>query len=142
MNRLFLILLFFISLLVACTGDPPLLTTPLPNGYAFDSNGGWYGYIKAADGKRMADHFGLLDDGTEAWCEEFAWENNIVVCNLHETQTINKKELKTIRFFVIDTSTAQIKKYDTVEEANIFWKERFGNSLPAMKTKYQTTKRK
>ena len=141
MDKFFVTFIIFI-MLVACTGDPPLLSTPLPNGHAFDSNGGWFGYLKTPDGKRMADHFGILDNGSEAWCEEFAWRKDIAICKLYVTRTINGKEQKETGFFIIDTSTGDITKFKTEEKANTFWKEIFGNPLPPMKTKYRTTKRK
>ena len=63
--------------------------------YAFDSNGGYYGYIKTPDGRRMADQFGILDNGTEAWCGEFAWQKDRVVCKLNETYVKDGKKINT-----------------------------------------------
>ncbi len=118
------------------------MTTPLPNGYALDSNGGYFGYIKTPDGKRMADHFGILTNGTEAWCEEFAWQENSVICKLNVTYMKAGKEMMKYSFFIIDTKTAEILKFDTVEKTNSFWEQKFGNPLPSMKTKFRNTKRK
>ena len=129
--------------MTACgSGDPPLLTTPLPNGYSLDSNGGYYGYIKTPEGKRMADHFGILDNGTEAWCGEFAWQENTVVCKMQGINQSDVKKHKAIGFFIIDTRSAEITKFKTEKAANSFWNEKFGNPLPEMKTKYLITNKK
>jgi hypothetical protein len=142
MEKFFLLILVFILMAACWSGDPPLLTTPLPNGYALDSNGGYYGYIKAPDGKRMTDHFGILDNGTEAWCEEFAWQEDTVACKLQGTNQRDVKKYEAIGFFIIDTTTGEITKFKTDKAANRFWKEKFGNPLPKMKATYRITKNK
>ncbi len=61
-----------------CSGDAPLLTTPLPNGYSLDSNGGSFGVIYGPSGS-LAQLKAQPDD-TERWCNAFGWEGAVVVC--------------------------------------------------------------
>lgn len=136
-------LIFSILLVAGCYDpDPPLLTTPLPNGYSFDSNDGRYGYIKTPDKKRMGEHFGILSDGTEAWCEEFAWQKYIVICKLSEVRFKENKNENISGYFIIDTATSEINKIYSDKETNQYWFKKFGQKLPEMKTKFKTTKRK
>lgn len=92
------------ALLAGCffSPDPPLLTTPLPNGYAFHSNGGEVGYIAPAGGSRHPA-FGITDDG-EYWCREFGWSGPMVVCR-YLREGGNRSHDK--GFFVFDTSNGR-----------------------------------
>jgi len=61
-----------------CGGDAPMLTTPLPNGYFLNSNGGSFGVIYGPAGS--LDQLKKLPDDTVRWCNAFGWEGSVVVC--------------------------------------------------------------
>lgn len=90
----------------------------------------------------MTEHFGIISNETEAWCEEFAWKKNIVICKLSEIRFKNNTNEKIRGYFIIDTSTSKIAKIYSDEEANTYWFKMFGQKLPEMKTKFVTTIRK
>lgn len=104
-------LLWLALLLLAgcrCSGDAPLYRTALPGGYSFHSNGGIYGYVRDPSGTMLSGHFGIQDDGSERWCNEFGWSGVVAVCAL---ERIEARTHKTIAFgyYVIDTSRGEIQ---------------------------------
>lgn len=139
MIRLFLYI-FVASALVAC-GDSPLLITPLPNGYTFHSNGGEFGNIKNPDGLRLADYFGLQNDGHETWCTDFSWKNDIVICKLVEYSQHGFDASRT-KFFILDTATNKIAVFPDQASVQNFWLARFNSGLPQLKQRHSSTKEK
>ena len=142
MNNISKVTLFFIILNLTCCGDPPLLRTPLPNGYALDSNGGNYGYLKTPDGKRMSEYFGMLNNDIEVWCREFAWQDDFVICKMYETSKSDNYQKEAIHYFVVDTSTSKITRFWSEGKVSQFWKNKFGNPIPEMKSKHLKTRKK
>lgn len=139
MIRLFLYI-FVASALVAC-GDSPLLITPLPNGYTFHSNGGEFGNIKNPDGLRLADYFGVQNDGHETWCTDFSWKNDIVICKLVEYSQHGFDASRT-KFFILDTATSKIAVFPDQASVQKFWLARFNSGFPQLKQRHSSTKEK
>lgn len=81
--------------------DPPLLATELPNGYSYHSNGGTHGYIRKHPG--MLRDFGIQDDGSECWCNEFGWQADLVICRM--TDEANPQRIRELDYFILDTRT-------------------------------------
>jgi len=131
-------IVLLVSLLVGCP-DAPLLTTPLPNGYKFRSNGGWYGYILTPEGNRLSSYFGIIDDKTEAWCEEFGWYKHLVVCKRTE-YFLSSASKKAENYLLLNTSSGEIfiKNQD---QATKIWQQEFGLKLPALSIKHSETSR-
>jgi hypothetical protein len=132
--------IFIASALIAC-GDPPLLVTPLPNGYNFHSNGGEFGYIKNPDGLRLAEYFGIRNDGRETWCTDFSWESDIVICKLIEYSQHGFDASHT-EFFVLDTKTSEVRVFPDQASAQNFWAARFNSGLPQLHRHYPSTSEK
>lgn len=89
-------------LLAGCfSPDPPLLATELPNGYSYQSNGGSFGYIRKHPGMLRA--FGIQDDGSERWCNEFGWHGDLVICRM--TDEANPQLIRELGYFILDTRT-------------------------------------
>lgn len=132
--------MFIASALVAC-GDPPPLVTPLPNGYTFHSNGGEFGNIKDPDGLRLAEHFGVRNDGRETWCTDFAWKRNIVICRLIE-YTKHGFDAYHTKFFVLDSETGAVSVLPDKASAQEFWSTRFNSDLPEFQRRYPSTTEK
>lgn len=139
MNRL-LLYIFITSFLIAC-GDSPLLFTPLPNGYAFHSNGGNFGSIKKPDGLRLAEYFGIRDDGRETWCTDFSWRGDTVICRLIEYSQHGLEASRT-EFFVLDTITSEVMVFPDQVSVQNFWLARFNSDLPPLHKRHPSTTRK
>ena len=114
--------------------DPPLLETSLPNGYSLHSNGGWYGYVATPQGHRMASQFGVLDDEEEAWCEGFAWEGDMVVCERKLTSPTGQVA-PAVDYFVLNTKNHEFHTLP-LPEAESLWHQQTGKDWPELKTRY------
>jgi len=125
--------------LAGCTSpDPPLLTTELPNGYCFNSNGGSYGYIRKPPG--MLGAFGRQDDGSERWCEEFGWEGALVVCRMRDEA--DPQAIRDLGYFVLDTwSNASWLATDRAE-AEAILRQHGVAQMPALARRYWRTQRR
>lgn len=86
-----------------CGFDPPLLTTPLPNGYSLDSNGGSYGVIYGPSGS-LAELKAQPDD-TERWCNAFGWEGAVVVCQTEHGSFGQSPD--SFGYLIVNTETAE-----------------------------------
>lgn len=139
MIRLYLYM--FIALALVACGDSPLLVTPLPNGYTFHSNGGEFGNIKNSDGLRLAEHFGIRDDGRETWCTDFSWQNDVVICRLVEYSEYGFDASRT-EFFVLDTATSKVMIFPDQTSVKNFWLSHFNSNLPQLNRRYPSTKKK
>ncbi len=132
---------YFFTMAIALTGcgDPPLLTTPLPNGYAMNSNGGSYAYVMRPDGQRMADYFGILDNGRQQWCEGFAWHGYHVICELEVSS--NGGAYLQGGYFLLNAQSgeAHVLSSNLVEKE---WKLRTGVQLPVLRVRYEVTEAK
>jgi len=126
-------------ILLAGCPDPPLLVTPLPQGYTFHSNGGEFGYISNRNGSRLAEYFGIRDDGRETWCTDFAWEQRLVICRLIEYAK-NGFETSRTEFFVLDSSTGTVTILPDQARAQAFWAARSLTKFPELKRRYASTK--
>ena len=137
------VLTIFTFLLLGCSGDASLLSTPLPNGYSFHSNGGEFGYIKTPNGHRMALHFGIINSENneiEAWCNEFAWKNNYVICKRSEYSASNSTP-STVNYFILNTKDGSIE-IQNKPEAQEFWHNKTGTNWPEMKVRHRSTSSK
>ena len=132
---------YILSLLLVGCPDPPLLKTPLPNNYSFNSNGGEFGNIKNEKGKRLSEYFGILSNGKEKWCTDFAWENNFVICKLIQYSNSGFKP-KSTEYFIINTTNGKIRIFPTESTASSFWKKTLHTKIPEMKRKYPTTRKR
>lgn len=127
-------------LLVACSGDPPLLATDLPRGYAFESNGGEHGFLRGPDGLWLSEHFGMRNDGSERWCREFGWSGGVIVCRLeHHTAAAQPQELG---YFVLDTATATVEIAPDETGLHAVLRLHGVETVPALATRHATTHRR
>lgn len=126
---------------LAGCGDPPLLTTPLPGGYSFDSNGGRFGYIKSPSGQRLSEYFGKLYDGTERWCNEFAWAEAVVVCAM-EVYRDDGLEPTSHGYFVYDTKAALGWFVADMENVQESLQDLSVSPLPELARRHRSTRRK
>lgn len=117
--------------------DPPLLSTPLPNGYEFKSNGGIFGYIVTPAGKRMTNYFGIINAETEAWCEEFAWQDEMVLCKRNEYGVSSFKP-KTTNYLLLNTINSEVSIVG-FEKAKLIWQQQLGSQIPKMVTIHNET---
>lgn len=140
MPRRYLVALILPMLTGCFDPDPPLLVTPLPNQYSFHSNGGEFGYISDPGGLRLAQYFGIRDDGREKWCTDFAWEQSLVICRLIEYGT--GFDARSTEYFVLDTSTGAVTVVPDLSSAKAFWSDRLRTYSPELKRSYASTKEK
>jgi len=117
--------------------DPPLLSTPLPNGYEFKSNGGLFGYISTPDGRRIAKYFGIISDETEVWCEEFAWKDEMVICKRTE-YAVSSSEPKNTNYFLLNTANSEVSIVGH-DRASAIWFQMFGTEMPKLATRHTET---
>jgi hypothetical protein len=123
---------------IAACGDPPLLATPLPNGYDFNSNGGEFGYITRPDGTRMAEYFGILNNGEEQWCGPFGWEGKFVVCEVVEYVN-NSLETKNKGYFLLNSQTGEAAIFSSEKEIINYWKVHLRVPFPRLAHSYPAT---
>lgn len=130
---------FLLALIVFVTGcpDPSLLSTPLRKGYTYHSNGGEFGYV-LYKGQRLADYFGILRNGKEKWCTDFALVKVYFVCKY--VQYGNAENYKEIEYFFLNTETGNIQVFHNIEEAKLYWKQITGFKFPQLKRKIKNTK--
>jgi hypothetical protein len=123
--------------ITAC-GDPPVLSTPLPNGYSFKSNGGEFGYVVVPDGTRMGEYFGILNSGEEQWCGRFGWEGDFVVCEVVE-YTNNSLETKSKGYFFLNSQTGEVVTFQSEAEIKNYWKANLRLPFPRLARSYPGT---
>ncbi len=139
-SGIFMIIYISIILMIGC-GDAPILKTKMDNGYTFHSNGGTFGYISKPNGQRMANHFGILDDKTEQWCNKFAWYKNHVVCELEIVDNTSSTGYK-MKYFILNTKNEDYYIFSNLTETEDKWVTITNTKFPELKTKYSnTTKR-
>lgn len=129
-------------LLCGCLSpDPPLLTTPLPGDHAFFSNGGEYGYIVAPGRGRLAEWFGIRDDGDEYWCGDVGWAKTMVVCR-YEQQLDHG--IRDAGFFVFDTADGSVTIAGDESEALVALRAAGVTAMPTLKRHpvFDTTRRR
>lgn len=135
------ILLFIcLIMLVGCYNpDPPLLQTDLPNKYSFYSNGGIFGYIVRPNGQRMSNHFGILVNGEEQWCNGFGWASDYVVCEL---EVVNSSATNgyIYKYFIMNTANESNWVVSTLEEAKRKWSTFHVGNFPHLQKIYKNTK--
>jgi len=136
MFKLLLPFLLVIGVVISGCSDPKLWTTPLPNGYSFNSNGGEFGYVQYK-GDRLSTYFGMLVNGEEKWCTDFAWNRKYFVCKY--IQYGNGIDPKDIEYFVLNTDSGRVLIFSTVEDTRVFWKKMAENELPELKRKHPGT---
>ncbi|MBK6897077.1 MAG: hypothetical protein IPH06_10850 [Alphaproteobacteria bacterium] len=143
MKRLIILLASSIFLSGCNPFDPLLLETTLPNGYVFSSNGGYEGYIYSNDpskDEKIGDYFKIFSVNPEdvygdheAWCYEFAWEGEYVICRYVRTNLKTGKGWE--GYFVLNTITTDVKLMKKFE-AQYFWQKKFKKPLPEMYNRY------
>ena len=136
MFKLFSSFVFVIASFISACSDPELMTTPLPNGYSFNSNGGEFGYVQHK-GERLSTYFGMLENGQEKWCTDFAWNRKYFICKY--IQYGNGLDPRDIEYFVLNTDTDRIVVFSTVEDARVFWNKMTESALPELKRKHLET---
>ena len=119
--------------------DPPLLTTPLPGGYGFHSNGGHYGHVVAPDGGRLADYFGILEHHAERWCVEFGWQEAVVVCRYQAEFAQGSKD---VGFFILDTRTGRIEIANDTVAALALLRTYSIPRMPRLAQRHPTTRKR
>lgn len=125
--------------LVGCqAGDAPLLSTELPNGYTFESNGGRNGYIRSPEGVWLSESFGIQSDGSERWCTEFGWEDAVVVCRLFDEAKL--PVVTDLGYLVLNTETGAVSVARSGEEATSLLKGMSVDSLPDLATSFVSTR--
>ncbi|UJB63790.1 hypothetical protein YS110_02925 [Acidovorax sp. YS12] len=131
---------FAASLLMGC-GDAPLLMTPLQNGYTFDSNGGYYGFIRNPSGQWLYMYFGMQDGGVEYWCNEFGWKGDAVVCAMGKIVRGNSKEISA-GYFILNTRSAETWLVPDEARALEVLRTQSVSELPKMARRHPSTSRK
>lgn len=116
--------------------DPPLYRTPLPNGYAQDSNGGEFGLIvmpTGDSGGKIIAPIGPGPNGRERFCNDFGWDNDLVVCELIEYADRAFVDPPLSRqYLLFDTRTGQVSYYSTHQELEISWARFSSSPIPAL----------
>ena len=135
----YLFLIFIILFMTSC-GDSPLYKTQLPNGYSHKSNGGEFGFVDhPAHGlnKFMAHR----KDGTEKWCNYFAWKEHLVICKLIEYgDRAFVDEPKSTEYLILDTKTNTSHIFNSLNEAKRYWEQNIGGQVPKLKKFHESTK--
>ncbi len=124
------------TLFTACTGDAPLLSTPLPNGYSFESNGGWNGFVRGPAGLWLAEHFGMQSDGSERWCNEFGWSGSVLICRLTNEAVVPAAEMG---YLILDTESGVVLIAENREKAISVLGAHSINSFPSLARRYPST---
>ena len=112
--------------------------TPLPGGYSFDSNGGWYGHFRDPSGIWLADHFGIQNDGSERWCNEFGWSGTVVVCAL-ELVAPGEENPVSFGYYVLDTKRREVSHAPDLKSLSALLKRLSVPSVPSLTTVHPTT---
>ena len=115
-----------------CSGDAPLLTTLLPNGYSMDSNGGSYGVIYGPSGA-LTELKAQLDD-TERWCNAFGWEGAVVVCQTEHGPFGQSPD--SLGYLIVNTETAETWLVANEKDALKRLQSLSIASLPRLSTRY------
>lgn len=119
-------------------GDPPLLSTPLPNDYSFRSNGGDFGYVADPGGHRMTAYFGIIGDGKERWCGAFGWEGDFVVCEYIEYRG-GSLEAKVEGYFYLNSKTKEVTHFQSREGVEDYWRANTSRPFPRLARKHSGT---
>lgn len=130
-----------LCLLTACSDDAPLLSTPLPNGYSFRSNGGDIGAIYRPNGTRLAQYFGITEQHGEIWCSKFAWQGDWVIYEKYREIRVND-QWRTVKdgYYCFDTASGTMHSIDAAA-AKSWWQQQFDKEMPRLATRFaQTTK--
>ncbi|MFZ2494081.1 MAG: hypothetical protein WA208_21580 [Thermoanaerobaculia bacterium] len=127
-------LLAVLLLISACNPfDPPLYTTPLPNGYAQKSNGGELGFLVSAGGQIVAPHILGPDAVPERWCNNFAWSGDLVVCEAVQYGVRAFVDPPTsIEYLLLNTRTGQVTLFKTRDELATSWRSQMHSPLPSL----------
>ncbi|MCG6117254.1 MAG: hypothetical protein MEQ07_03545 [Aquimonas sp.] len=112
--------------------------TELPNGYTYHSNGGSYGHIRQKGGRLRA--FGIQDDGSERWCNEFGWQAHAVVCRM--TDEASSDSLRELGYFILDTGTGKAWLAPDTSEAQLRLQQLGVPRLPRLATCFWSTRRR
>lgn len=132
MNRLYL--LSAVLLISACNPfDPPLYTTPLPNGYAQESNGGEMGFLVSSGGHIVAPQILGPEAVPERWCNNFGWSGDLVVCEAVQYGTRAFVDPpKSIEYLLLNTRTGQLTVFKTRDELSAWWRSEIRSPLPPL----------
>ena len=140
-------LVVVLAAVVACNPfDPPLYRTPLPNGYAQESNGGEFGMLVKPIGlirSKILAPLGRGSNGRERWCNAFGWVENLVVCEITEYGDRAFVDPPLSReYLMLDTTNASVVYYKTRPELLQAWSAATAAPLPPLAKEHSSrTKR-